>query len=35
MLRLLRLLDGKYEFYGGLPGTPAFQKAGLAGKTLP
>jgi hypothetical protein len=35
MLRLLSLLDREYECYGGLPSTPAFQKAGLAGKTLP
>jgi hypothetical protein len=34
MLRLLELLDKRYECYGGMPATPALVKAGLAGKTL-
>ena len=35
MLRLLHLLDAKYPFFGVLPSTPVFAKAGLAGKHLP
>lgn len=34
MLRLLSLLDHKYECYGGMPSTPALIKADLAGKPL-
>ncbi len=35
VLKLLFLLDKKYPFYGVLPDTPIYQKAGLAGKYIP
>ena len=35
MLRLLGLLDRKYEYYGVLFNSPAYDKAGLTGTTLP
>jgi hypothetical protein len=34
VLRLLAILDEKYPFYGAVPDSPMFVKAGLAGKVL-
>ncbi len=35
VLRLVALLDKRYPFVGVLPNKPIFEKAGLAGKSLP
>jgi|GEM_PF-3202853 len=35
VLKLLSMLDKRYPFYGVLPDTPIYQKAGLAGKYVP